>query len=214
MVATGRIDDWATRFPSSLVPKVIQLVLDSWKTFKTKQTGEVKITQEFCSVLSRNQRLSKLPFIIDLEITLINENGLEQIGRLDLRVIHGLDTSVYFSFECKRLRVTFPTSGFDSLAREYVVDGMYRYFNGQYAQGLDKGGMLAYVMDGEINKAVEDVKVAIEKRRTILHMESNHTLSCSSISTSNRVKETLHFKSKDKFVIYHIFLSAVILSGN
>ncbi|MBN1766557.1 MAG: hypothetical protein JW860_14980 [Sedimentisphaerales bacterium] len=139
MAIKGDLIRWATKFPDSLVPQIIYLVLDSWKNFRTRQIHEVKITQEFFRVLERKQELSKLPFLIDLEIIILNKDGTEQEGRLDLRFIHGYRRKVYFSIECKRLRINLP-SGFRTLAREYVIDGMYRYFNGQYAEGLDKGG--------------------------------------------------------------------------
>lgn len=207
MVVDDNLDVWASRFPTTLIPQVLQLILDSWKPFRTIQTDEVKITQEFHIVLNRNQKLSKLPFIIDPEIILLSKNGIEQIGRLDLRIIHGRIREVYFSFECKRLRWKFPGGRFDSLAGVYVTDGMYRYFNGQYTQDLDKGGMLGYVMDGEVSKSIEDVRKAIENRRSDLYMEQNGTLCNCSILSSGQVKETFHkYGPNEKFTIYHIFL--------
>ena len=206
MAIDGNLDKWATRFPTSLVPQIIRLVLNSWNNFSTSQIHEVPITQEFFVVLERNQEFSKLPFLPDLEVILPNENGTEQKGRLDLRFIHGYRRKVYFSIECKRLRVHFP-SGFDTLASKYVTEGMYRYFNGQYAQGLDKGGMLGYVMDGNIDEAIQNVKSSIENRRHYLHMESDDTLRRSSCLSSKHVMETFHNYGPDGyFIIYHIFL--------
>jgi hypothetical protein len=206
MIIDDNLDVWAARFPDTLVPQVIKLVLDSWKMFRTIQTDEVKITQELHAILNRNQKLSKLPFIIDPETTLLNESGTEQIGRLDIRIIHGFIREVYFSFECKRLRVHFP-SGFDTLAGKYVTEGMCRYFNGQYARELDKGGMLGYVMDGNIDVAVNDVKAAIEKRLLSLYMQENETLKASACTTSKQVKETIHkYGPTKRFTIYHVFL--------
>ncbi len=206
MAIDGDLDRWAIRFPTSLVPQIIRLVLDSWNNFSTSQVHEVPITQEFFVVLERNQGFSKLPFLPDLEVILPNENGTEQNGRLDLRFIHGYRRKVYFSIECKRLRVN-PPSGFKSLASEYVTDGMCRYFNGQYAQGLDKGGMLGYVMDGDITNAIEDVRKAIEKRRRQLYMKANDTLRCCSFTSSSQVKESFHgYESDGYFIIYHVFL--------
>jgi hypothetical protein len=197
---------WADRFPDTLVPRVIQLVLGSWKTFKTIQTREVPITQEFSVVLNRNQEFLKLPFIIDIEIILLNKNGKRQIGRLDLRFIHGHLKKVYFSMECKRLRTKSSRGKLNTLAGKYVTEGMYRYF-GQYAQDLTKGGMLGYVMDGKVDKSIEDVRKAIESRRSDLYMEQDGTLCNCSILSSGQVKETFHkYGPNEKFTIYHIFL--------
>jgi hypothetical protein len=206
MATNGDLSRWVKYFPASLVPQIISLVLDSWNNFKTSQTHEVPITQEFFVILDRNHELLKLPFLVDLEIILPNSDGTGQLGRLDLRFIYGFRRKVYFSIECKRLRFTFD-SGFDSLANEYVTNGMYRYFNGQYAQDLDKGGMLGYVMDGEVDKSIEDVRKAIESRRSDLYMEQDGTLCNCSILSSGQVKETFHrYGPENKFIIYHIFL--------
>lgn len=206
MAVTGDISRWSYQFPNSLVPGIIKLILDSWRKFRTVQIREVPITQEFFIILNINQQSSYLPFLIDLEIILPEENGIGQEGRLDIRFIHGFRRHVYFSFECKRLRVHFP-SGFDTLAGKYVTEGMCGYFNNQYARDLDQGGMLGYVMDGNIDVAVNDVEAAIDKRHSSLYMEENEILKASACITSKQVKETIHkYGPTKRFTIYHVFL--------
>jgi len=206
MAITGDLSRWANRFPDTLVPRILRLLLDSWANFNTVQTHEVPITQGFFVVLEKNQEFSRLPFLIDLEVVLLNEDGTGQRGRMDIRFIHGYRRRVYFSIECKRLRVTRP-AGFHSLAREYVTEGMSRYFTGQYAADLDKAGMLGYVMDGNVSKAIYNVRQAIEKRRSDLCMSDDETLRCSSSISSPQVKESYHCYGPDnRFIIYHVFL--------
>jgi hypothetical protein len=190
------------------INKVIELILDSWKSFKIPSKFEDRITNKFCAHLRTNKDRSKHFFSIEPQSCTLDDVG-EVLGKIDLKFSIGYEEMVYFSFECKRLRVHFP-SGFDTLASEYVTEGMYRYFNGQYAQGLDKGGMLGYVMDGNIDEAIQNVKAAIENRRHYLHMESDDTLRRSSCLSSKHVKETFHnYGPKNQFVIYHIFLSVI-----
>ena len=166
---------------------------------------EVPITQRFCVHLRNNKNTSFDYFRIDWESYELDEEA-QVTGRIDLKFSQGLDERVYFSIECKLLRVKRKQQ-FKSLAEDYVEEGMYRYFNGQYARDLDKGGMLGYVMDGNCNKAVKDVQEAIEKRRLNLYMQENETLKASSCITSKQVKETLHkYGPNEKFTIYHIFL--------
>ena len=206
MAVTGDVDFWAKNFPSEYIPVVIRLILNSWQTFKfTCDLLEVPMTRSFCAHLRSNKNHSLVFFRIDWESNEIDDSG-DITGRIDLKFSQGLDEKVYFSIECKRLRVIFPNR-FDSLASKYVTDGMSRYFNGQYAQGLDRGGMLGYVMDGNCNEAIKDVQKAIEKQRSDLYMQENETLKNSSCITSNQVKETLHkYGLRKKFTIYHIFL--------
>ncbi len=206
MATDGNKALWAETFDPGQILKVLQLVLDSWRSFKIPlKLLEVPITRKFCAHLRNNRDKSIHFFRIDWESTELDDKG-QELGRIDLKFSQGYDEKVCFSIECKRLRVNFD-SGFDSLANEYVEDGMYRYFNGQYATGLDKGGMLGYVMDGEVNKAIENVRKAVEGRRLDLHMEQDGTLCNCSILASKQVKETFHNHGpENKFHIYHIFL--------
>jgi len=193
------------QFPIEEVKQAIELILRSWESFNAKVKLEDKITNKFYSHLIENKSRSTHFFTIVPRPAEIDEQG-EEVGEIDLKVIYRNQEKTYFSFECKRLRVHFP-SGFDTLAGKYVTEGMCRYFNGQYARDLDKGGMLGYVMDGNIDRVVNDVKTAIEKRRLYLYMQANETLKASSCIASKQVKETLHkYGPTGKFTIYHIFL--------
>jgi len=206
MGTTGKIDHWSSQFDKDQIPEIIRLILESWETFRIPaKLLEVPITRKFCAHLRNNKDRSKHFFRIEWESSEVDDEG-QETGRIDLKFLQGWDERVYFSIECKRLRVDRP-SGFKSLAGEYVTEGMYRYFNGKYALGLDKGGMIGYVMDGDIDQAIQDVKEAIEHRRKNLHLASDDTLRRSSFLSSKRVKETLHnYGPEDHFVIYHIFL--------
>lgn len=206
MSVFGTHNRWASLFPDTLIPRVLGLIVDSWKDFRTTQAEEVPITQEFFIALDHNHELLRLPFLIDFEVILPSGTGSAQQGRIDLRIIQGYCRKVYFSIECKRLHVNFP-SGFKTLADKYVTEGMYRYFNGQYASGLDKGGMLGYVMDGKVDQAIIDVQAAIESRRADLSMRNTETLKACSIFTSPQAKETCHnYGPHKKFTVFHVFL--------
>lgn len=204
MIVVENIDPWAPQF--NQFPKVLRLILDSWETFKMPTRRlEVPITKKFCAHLCSNKDRSIHFFRIDWESYVLDEGG-EVKGRIDLRFSEGYDENVYFSLECKLLRVNRP-SGFASLAGKYVTEGMFRYFNGQYAAGLDKGGMLGYVMDGQIDAAIDDVSTAIENRRLDLYMGVDETLRRSSCLSSAQVRETRHnYGPSEEFVVYHVFV--------
>lgn len=204
----GDINLWASQFPQDQIRNILKLVLDSWGTFNPPDVLlEVPITKKFYSHLLANQDRSVHFFQINWEPYII-EDG-ETIGRLDLKFIQGWDVKVYFSIECKLLRVTRPSGRFEPLADKYVTDGMSRYFSGQYASGLDKGGMLGYVMDGNVAQAIKDVKSAIDTRKNNLHMSREDTLKACSLVPSTQVRETSHhYGPKGKFTIYHVFVPA------
>jgi len=193
------------QFPMEEVKQAIELILRSWESFRTKVNLEDKITNRFYAHLIKDKSRSTYFFTIVPRPAEINEQG-EEIGEIDLKVIYRNQEKTYFSFECKRLRVHF-SSGFETLAGKYVTEGMYRYFDGRYARDLDKGGMLGYVMDGNVDVAVNDVKAAIEKRRFNLYMEEHETLKASPSITLEQVQETHHkYGPTESFTIYHIFL--------
>jgi len=200
---------WAKQFCDDYIPGLLKLIISSWETFQLpKECLENPITKKFCSHLRNNKDRDKHFFRIEWESTELDENGNE-LGRIDLKFIGfgSCDEHVYFSVECKRLHVTFPNGHFDSLARQYVEDGMFRYFNGQYATDLSKGGMLGYVMDGNAEAAKMNIKNAIESRRWMLHMKSGLGLEPSFITDNNLVKETHHScPGKTLFILHHIFL--------
>ena len=206
MATIGDINLWAKQFPTGDIPAILHLILNCWKTFKfTCEPLEVPITQRFCAHLRNNKDRSIHFFRIDWESYELEENG-QILGRIDLKFSQGLDEGVYFSIECKLLRIRYQQQ-IRSLAGHYVEKGMYRYFTGKYARDLDKGGMLGYVMDGNIDVAVNDVKAAIEKRRANLYMQENETLNATTFTTSKQVKETLHkYGPTKRFTIYHLFL--------
>jgi len=214
MSTTGNIDLWAAQFPTEDISSVLILVLSSWQTFKfTCKRLEVPITQRFCAHLLNNKQRSIHLFRVAWESYELADDG-RVMGRIDLKFSQGLDETVYFSIECKLLRVRRKNRT-QSLAGKYVTEGMSRYFNGQYARDLDKGGMLGYVMDGNYNEAIKDVQKAVEKRRFDLYMQENETLNTSSLILSQQVRESLHrYGPNQPFTIYHIFLPLNAISNN
>jgi len=213
MAVTGNIDLWSDRFPDDQIDGVIHLVLDSWVTFKLPpKRWEVPITRKLCAHLRKSRNRSTQFFRIDWESYVVDDAG-KVAGRIDLRFSQGLDEDVYFSLECKLLRVQ-SRERFDSLAGKYVTEGMFRYFTGQYAEGQNKGGMLGYVMDGRVGVAIEDVTKSIERYKPRLHMVRDDTLRVSNLS-SHRVRESFHEYGPDsRFVIYHIFLPVELRECN
>ena len=130
-------------------------------------------------------------------------------GRNDIRLTrHGDYEDIYFGIECKRLNVVSANGKRSSLAREYVEKGMMRFIEGKYAKGLDKGGMLGYVMDGKVTDAVNAVDIKVREFRKELRMHRANGLLSSSIRPSEKgVKETHHKVQANPFVIHHMFMA-------
>ena len=202
-------DLWASQFPSDYVPLIYDLIRESWDSVREIDLLlEVPITRKLCHQLRQSKNRAQLPFRIDPESSVLGDDG-EETGRLDLRFSHGHNENVYFSIECKRLRVILKTGVIAKRSSEYVKEGMCRYFNGQYAVGLNRGGMLGYVMDGDISKAKVNVAEAIHRHRTELMMAPSSSVKESCIfPEDDRMFDTCHTQPPgERFLIHHLLLA-------
>jgi hypothetical protein len=210
---SGDPKSWLPLFPDDLVPKIIDLFVASWETFpKPASTDlEVPINARFCAHLRSQRDARNLSFNIGSESDELDPVTGELLGRIDLRLTaSGCRETVYFAVECKRLNIE-KNGKRSSLAGDYVEKGMLRFVTGKkYASGLDKGGMLGYVMDGKLDDAMASVKTAIEAQRGKLNMDTTATLLPSSLRPKKKqVNETQHLQKGKPFTIYHVFVPVV-----
>ncbi len=202
-------DRWADQFPADYVPLIYDLIMKAWPSVtKNANLLEVPINRDLCCHLRRSSIRSRSPFSIHLESYELNVAG-EETGRIDLKFMYGHHDHVYYSLECKRLRVPRADGKVAALASKYVKDGMFRYFNGQYAADLDKGGMLGYVMDGDVPRARSNVGASLEQNRKRLRMKSPASAKRSSILPSDpRMFDTSHAQPPGRhFTIHHLLLA-------
>ena len=131
-----------------------------------------------------------------------------ELGRIDLFFTHGNREDVYFSFECKRLNVIL-NGRRKILATEYVKAGMMRYVTSQYAASLLHGGMIGYILDGDLRTAIIRINEEIKKHCKELKVNSPEKLCKSSIRPNDQqAMETKHQIELQQFIIHHVFLSA------
>lgn len=114
--------------------------------------------------LLRRQRTRTIPYNIVYQPSdpVLDQAGTPYIrGRHDIRVIFALgDDDAALIYECKRLNVVRDGKK-STLATEYVTDGMMRFVTCQYAPRLRQGGMVGYVMNGELADGGGKVRQAI-----------------------------------------------------
>ena len=160
------------------------------------------------TALRQTKNLTRtLPCLIDREVVEDDPEMAEEKGRIDIRFIHGYDESVYFAFECKRLNVP-GNRGCKSLAREYVEEGMARFVTGKYAAGLEQGGMIGFVMDGDWAAATLKIDSAVRARAKALRMTRGTGLATSTLfPASPAVRETKHPRRTPALILHHVFLA-------
>lgn len=204
MSAVGDASLWGDLFPDDLIPDVLQLVVDTWQSFlkPSPSDHEVPISRRFCEDLRREKGKRGLPLRISPESSETDPLTGKEIGRIDIQFAHGHNERVYFAFECKRLRI----NGIPNTHAYVGADGMMCFIDGKYAKNLDSGGMIGYVMDGDVPKAIDAVSKAIVNKSNKLNLIAGTGMTPSSFVPNMPVTETYHTISSKRFTIYHLFL--------
>lgn len=198
-------------FPEELIPEILELVMTSWRTFKKPDrfAHEVPISKEFTRKIraEKNQR-GDLPFHVWYELPTLSTQT-EEDGRVDIlfAYIGTPREDIYFAFECKRLRIPYP-SRLDTNNSNYVGDqGMMCFVTGKYSQSVAHAGMIGYVMDGKANLAIISLGKLIKRKRSALKLRKNTGLQPSLIMLNcQNARETTHILSDKQLKIHHLFL--------
>jgi len=197
-------------FPENIVPTLCDAVCTAWPEVGAfaPDAREDAISRKLVVKLRLRIRDSGLPVAVHSQVELLDPEEGHLVGKIDIIISTGSDEAIYFSFECKRLNVCYP-SGFRSDAGEYCDDGMMRYITGQYAPGLGRGGMIGYVMDGRCAAAMQAVSKAIGNRRQRLRLQHNAPLLVSSVQKQNRsARDSRHKTVANRdFTIHHLLLA-------
>jgi hypothetical protein len=197
----------------SMVPRILGLAIETWDALPRPGGAALEdpTTERLCRELRQNRDSIELPFRIDLQMAELDPAEGETQGRMDI-VFSPLAPreDIYFCLECKRLNVVSPDGAVRPYASEYVTQGMFRFIRGRYAARVRQGGMLGYVLNGNIPQAIANVRRCIGQRRAELGMAEGDGLRPSSImSGDDRVRETRHMRphSAGHFCMHHIFAS-------
>jgi len=211
VVGNGRL--WKEDlFPEELIPEILELVITSWRTFKKPDhlAREVPISKAFTKKIraEKNQH-GDLPFHVWYELPPLSTQT-EEDGRIDIlfSYIGTHREDIYLAFECKRLRIPYP-SGLDTNNSDYVGDqGMMCFVTGKYSPSVTHAGMIGYVMDGKANLAIISLEKLIKRKRSTLKLRENTGLQPSLIMLNcQNVRETTHILSGKQLKIHHLFLA-------
>lgn len=211
---SGRLSTTFNPFGDDFLADIMKATATAWQRMKKPQRNELEdaITRRLVGRIKNDPVFYNLPFDVDTQYWLLGLDG-ETLGRLDVHFKHRHSKRDYFAFEAKRLRVRYPNGKSSTEYPAYVGDpGMMAFLEGQYADGLPTGGMLAYVMDGLTDKTWSGLTKRIEARRKPLRMAQSGTLMRSSLSSAvsttpgAHLGETEHSLEKGQFRILHLIL--------
>jgi hypothetical protein len=197
-----------------MVPVILGLVIASWQEMPApaRDEKEDNITEGLCRILKQNRTARDLPFQIHIQFVELEPANNERLGRLDIAFIPLINREdIYFCLECKRLNVVSGGTT-RSYAAEYVLFGMLRFVTGQYSKAVRHGGMLGYVLDGNVSRAMTNVEANIQSQRSALGMSPSGTFMPSTVLENEEcARETHHTRSHEKqhvFRIHHLFMAA------
>jgi hypothetical protein len=195
-----------------MVPEILQLVIATWEKMPSHAADEKEdnITNDLCRALRQNRTARGLMFQIDTQFVELEPMPGEDLGRLDIVFRPPIPREdIYFCLEGKRLNA-LKGGKVRAYASEYVKLGMLRFITGQYSKRVRHGGMIAYVLDGNISRARTNVAANIRRQRAALRMTPPGVLLLSTVLVGDaRARETHHARKHEttRFLIHHLFMA-------
>ncbi len=207
----GSSEEWLDLIDSQ-VPDIISLVIETWESLPPPAANELedRVSLELCKALRQSRSRCDLPFRIDTQQVELDPSAGQDQGRMDIVFSPMVPREdIYFCLECKRINVR-ESSGIRPYFVEYVRHGMSRFVQGQYARIVRSGGMLAFVLNGDIDSAIAGVEGNIRTLHSELGMDAPGVLDASSVRPNDiRVRETSHrrLNGADRLLIHHLFMA-------
>lgn len=210
MSIVGTPSEWVDLI-DSMVPQILHLVVSTWDGMQPPalDAHEDDITVALCRELRTSRTARGLMFTIDTQMVELDPQPGESMGRLDIAFRPTIPREdVYFCLECKRLNAQV-NGKIRAYAVEYVTHGMLRFVTGQYARAVRHGGMLAYVLDGDLKRALANIEDNLATHGNTLRMASPGAFQPSSTGADDsRIRETHHQRLHDAtvFRIHHVLV--------
>lgn len=213
MSLVGSPIEWLTLIESQ-VPDILDLVVTTWEAMPSPAGNdrEDPVSEALCYALRQSRTAREMPFRIDTQLVELDPAAGEEQGRMDIVFSPTVPREdIYFCLECKRINVREHAGGTPRpYFAEYVKFGMLRFVRGQYASSVRHGGMLGFVLDGEVPTAIVGVEDYIRRRHAELGMPAPGAFLASTIRpTDPRIRETRHVRNThpDPFLIHHLFMA-------
>jgi len=210
VAVVGTPTDWADLI-DPMVPQILSLVIAAWEGMPPPAPDELEdnITIALCRALQQERTARSLMFQIRTQVVELDPVPGEDFGRMDIVFIPLVPREdIYFCLESKRLNVV-KDGETRAYASEYVTLGMVRFVSGQYSMAVRHGGMIAYVLDGNVARAMTSIESNIRRQYAALAMTAPGAfLSSTSLKGDARARETHHRRAHETqlFRIHHLFV--------
>lgn len=211
MSPVGDSSQWDDLFEKELIPTILALVLTAWDQLPTfaEDEREDNVTNKLYAAMLKSKHRQSHPFLIRPQDSEFNSGAETIIGWKDIVFYPSHDEDIYFCLEAKRLNAVVSGESV-SLASKYVSAGMQRFIDCKYSPQVRHGGMLGYVLDGDIARAIKNVANCIRLREAELRMDTPGKLMPSKICPQDdHAKETHHRRDHESevFRLHHLFVT-------
>ncbi len=201
---SGSTIGWESIFPESMVPEILELMIEAWPKRVKTDAKEVPITLGYCQAMRTLKRYRQAPNVL----LVVEESELtvdaEIKGRIDFKFVSGFDEDVYFAWEAKRLHIDHGRPNYSEYAG---TEGMGCFISGKYSHTQKQGGMLGYVLDAQVKKAWSGVCRNITSKSSELKLiagpsKTNHRR----IRNDYHLGESEHCLTDKDFTMVHFLL--------
>ena len=145
-----------------------------------------------------------------------NTNDEEVEGNYDVTIHCTNWKSKDFHFECKILNgskdlvnkyVYYNTYEKDLNNKNIFDGGVFRYFNGKYAQKLNFGGMIGFVLGGGVPNAKNEILINLNEKFNITPNGDLVRVIDNSIEQNSFTFDSYHNRNNSEFVIHHLLFN-------
>lgn len=140
-----------------------------------------------------------------------NTNDEDVEGNYDITIHSTNWKSKNFHFECKNLKTEQDyinkyvyTNIYPKNRPKEKDGGIYRYFNGKYAQNLNFGGVIGFVLEGDIVNIKTKIIEKLEKKFDITPEGDLLNVIDNSIEENNFTFNSKHNRKNKEFLIHHL----------
>lgn len=211
MSSVGDSSQWDDLFEQELIPTILALVLAAWEQLPTLAEDEYEdtVTNKLYAAMKNGKDRQRHPFLIQLQNAEFHSATETIVGWKDIAFYPSNDEEIYFCLEAKRLNAIVSGKS-ESLASEYVSEGIQRFVDRKYSPQVRHGGMLGYVLDGDIARAINNVANCIRLHEANLRMNPPGELRPSMIRPQHgNAKESHHRRDQETtvFRLHHLFVA-------
>jgi hypothetical protein len=205
-MTAGDTAQWDDLFVQQLIPSVLALVLDAWDRIQKPAADdhEDETSLRLFSAMIRAKDRQEHFFLIRLQDMEVDTDLVRVTGRKDVVFFPPAnDEDIYFCLEAKRLNALVSGKR-RSLADEYVKKGMQRFVDGKYSRHVRHGGMLGYVLDGDVDGAMTNVANAVCRHHESLRMEPPGEMRPSGVRLGDPHAKETHHKRQEAPLLFHL----------